>query len=307
MLRIALATLITTLTISATAAPSKPIKHRFIAIDESGSQLHLVDQINPKNGWTKKINGNSRDGQLIGKNRLLLSHPKGYYEVNIKNGEIVKDYRAGGGVMTVRRAKDGRTFIGRNHKGITITILDKKDKQVGEINLSDANNLRLMRLTAKKTILLGANKDVVEVGFDGKVLRRFTIPGGKHIYKAVYLPNGQMLVTAGYGGFIAFVDKDDNVIKKFGQDAKDQGETLGFFADFQVLRNGNIVITNWHGHGRKDSNKGAHLLEFDKKGKLVWKWHEPEKAGCLHGVIVIDGYDIRKMHDDKRGFMSPTK
>ena len=288
-------------------AANKEIKHRFLAVDESGRQLHLVDQITPKNSWTIKVKGGTRDSQLIGKGLLLLSHPSGYYEISIKDGSISKDFQKYSKVNSVIRTGNGSTFIGCNRNGITIYLLDKSDKQIKEINFPNLKNLRLMSLTSKKTILVTDGHGFAEVDLKGKIVRKVSIPGAKHVYKAVSLKNGQVFASAGYGGFIAVIDKAGKVVRKIGQDARDQGEVVGFFSDFQILKNSNIVVANWHGHGRSDSKKGSQLLQFDAKGNLVWKWHNPKLAGTIHGVIIIDGYDIRKLHDDHLGYLKPVK
>ena len=59
------------------APAGEPIKHRFLAADESGHQLMLVDQFDPSKDWTIPLKGN-RDIQLLDEKRLLASFPGGY-------------------------------------------------------------------------------------------------------------------------------------------------------------------------------------------------------------------------------------
>jgi hypothetical protein len=82
-----------------------------------------------------------------------------------------------------------------------------------------------------------------------------------------------------------------------------------FYAGFQVLSNGNYVVTNWQGHGPKFGASGVQLLEYTPGGKLVWSWkQDPEKFSSLQGVIVLDGLDISRMHvEDAEGVLSPVK
>lgn len=290
-----------------TASFAKEIKHRFLATDESGDQILYVDQVTPNNSWKISAKGKPRDLQLIGKNRVLISHLKGYYEIDIKTGEILKDVNNFGGIMTARRTPDGKTYLGNNVNGITIHVLNKNDKEEKVINIENHSGLRLMRFTSKGTILMGANKKTIEIDMSGNILKETDVTGAKHIYKVIKPSKTTTLLSAGYGGFIATLDKDGNITNKVGQKAKEAGKTLGFFADFQLLQNGNIIVTNWHGHKRDDSKKGDQILEFDKKGDLVWSWHDPELAGCIHGIIVLDKIKTQYLHTEKYGKMLPLK
>jgi hypothetical protein len=67
------------------------------------------------------------------------------------------------------------------------------------------------------------------------------------------------------------------------------------------------VVTNWEGHGGGNGSKGVQLLEYDSAGLLVWKWkQEPSLVSSLHDVIVLDGLDTTKLHDDVGGVLAPV-
>jgi hypothetical protein len=74
-----------------------------------------------------------------------------------------------------------------------------------------------------------------------------------------------------------------------------------------VLKNGDIVVCNWTGHGAKDGEKGAQILQFDPSGKVVWKWHDPVRAGSIHGVIIMDDLDPTVLNDDVSSVLGPVK
>ncbi|MFQ3242376.1 MAG: hypothetical protein ACI9A1_001168 [Lentimonas sp.] len=65
-------------------------------------------------------------------------------------------------------------------------------------------------------------------------------------------------------------------------------ERYYFFSRPFELNNGNIVASHWTGHGQDDSEKGPQLLEFNPEGEVVWSWHDPERGGTIHGVIMLD-------------------
>jgi hypothetical protein len=73
------------------------------------------------------------------------------------------------------------------------------------------------------------------------------------------------------------------------------------------LPNGHFVVTNWEGHGGGNGSKGLQLLEYDASGLLVWKWkQDPNLVSSLHGVIVLDGLDTTKLHDEVNGVLAPV-
>ncbi len=116
-----------------------------------------------------------------------------------------------------------------------------------------------------------------------------------------------MLVASGYGASLLELDVDGKVLNTFGGTKAEEAKELGyrFFAGFQVLKNGDIVVSNWTGHGANDSAKGTQLVQFDSTGKAIWKWHDPTLAGSLHGVIILDDLDTNILNDDITSVLGP--
>ena len=90
---------------------------------------------------------------------------------------------------------------------------------------------------------------------------------------------------------------------KGSPDAKTLG--LHFFGAFQALKSGNIAVVNWTGHGRDDGAKGVQILEYDAAGKIVWKWHDPVRAGSVNGVLILDDLDPAVLNDDVSSVLGP--
>jgi len=99
------------------------------------------------------------------------------------------------------------------------------------------------------------------------------------------------------------------IVKRLGAKTPEEGRSLGyhFFGAFQVLANGNIVVCNWTGHGPNDGAKGVQIVEYNPAGELVWKWHDPKRAGSINGVIVLDALDPSVLHDDASSVLAPAK
>ena len=292
------------------APAAQSIKHRFLAIDESRSQLLLVDERNPSAGWSLKLPVKSRDYQLIGKNQILLSGNDGYLIYDLQTRTLTKDlhdprYK---GSASVRRLRDGRTVIGCNQNGLTFYELGADDAVLNTLKFPELSTLRIMRLSPTGTMLFGANEhQAVEATLQGKILLRVDIPRAKHVYQVLRLPGGNLIAATGYGHFLAEIDASGKVVRELASPAAlPGGGVCHFYSGFQILKNGNIVQCNWTGHGAQDSTKGPQLIELDTAGKLVWSWHDPALAGTIHGVLVLDDLNAAEFNDDCSAVLGAT-
>ena len=53
-----------------------------------------------------------------------------------------------------------------------------------------------------------------------------------------------------------------------------------------MLKNGNVVVANWRGHGYEGD--GPHIIEFDADNRVVWTWAELTKAKYVTNVLVLE-------------------
>lgn len=287
--------------------PESVIKHRFIAVDESRSQLVCVDQGDFSKNWTIQFPGRYRDYQLIGGNKILVSTGEGYREYSLDTRQMLKEVKGFGGTMFARRRADGNTVVGANiNDGVEISELDPKDKVLRKA-LFKCGGTRLGRLTPQGTVLFGSGDRLIEGALNGKVVKDFKVEGCKWMYQALRKTDGHLLAAGGYSFDFVELDADGKVMKRFGGKDAAEAKALGyhFFAGFQVLKNGNVVVANWTGHGVQDSNKGVQIVEFNPEGKLVWAWHDPQMAGSINGVIVLDDIDTSVLNDDVSGVLGP--
>jgi outer membrane protein assembly factor BamB len=267
-------------------ANGKVRQHRFLAKDESRAQLHYVNQFDPSQDWTIDLGAKGcRDIRLLKNDRVLVSFADGYAEYDLKTQEqkVRVGKREFHKTETVTRLANGNTVLGANLNGITFFEVNPSGKQVRKVNFPNFNTMRLMRLSPEGHFLFGANiNHVIEANWDGEILVDFQIEGAKHIYWVKKLRADRFRVSTGYAVSIVEVDTRGEILKKMGG-----GKEYHFFSGPFELDNGNIVASNWTGHGLNDSEKGVQLVEFDKKGNVVWRWHDPKRAGTLHGVIVL--------------------
>jgi hypothetical protein len=197
--------------------------------------------------------------------------------------------------------------------GTTLQELDSKDVAVAghKISFPSLGNFRLFRRTPQGTFLVGAGNKLAEVNWNKETLWEMTFPGTNlYVYQGVKLADGKLAVSQGYGSTLLLVDPaSKKILSTIGGTQQPDASTIvpNFYAGFQILSNGHFVITNWQGHGAGNGGKGIQLLEYDETGKLVWKWKQDANlVSSLHHVIVLDGLDTTKLHDDINGILAPA-
>jgi hypothetical protein len=278
-----------------------PIRHTFLAVDESRKQVLYVNELDPTKDWA--IKGNFRDIQLIGGNKLLISSGDGYREYDMASQKLLKEVKGFGGVESVRRLADGKTLLACNQDGVTIRELDPRDKEIRHANFKTKGATRLMRMTPQGTFLFGTfftDNRTIEGNLDGQAVHSFTASPISGAYQALRKPNGNWLLANGYEAAVLELDPNFKLLRTLGGKGSPAAVAMGynFFGGMQVLKNGDIVVSNWTGHGAADSVRGTQIIQFDREGKVVWKWHDADRAGSIDGVIILDDLNPKVLNDD---------
>jgi hypothetical protein len=294
---------------------------RVLLADEGNRRVLLVDLQNPTSAvWSTQLNDPNKDGdsmrdiQLVGGDRVAVSVAKGYVELDIKTGAIKKEVSNFAGVESIRRLPSGNTVLGANNASgqATLQELDSQDAPVAGHNVTFTNysQFRMLRRTPQGTFLIGVGAKLAEVNWTTQPVWEMTIPDGNYVYQGLRLPDKTIAVTSGYGAAILVIDPAaKKVLTTIGGKSQPDATTIvpNFYAGYQILPNGHFVVTNWEGHGGGNGGKGIQLLEYDPSGLLVWKWkQDPNLVSSIHHVIVLDGLDTTKLHDDVNGVLAPV-
>lgn len=285
-------------------------KSKFILRDEGLSQLSYVDLANPSKNWFTSVPA-GRDLQLVGNGRVMIGTGNGYEEREIATGKKVAELNSFPNTFSVRRLRNGHTLLaGLNLAGKTGVVLAEVDDHgttSNVISFRQFNYVRLVRPTTAGTYLITSDTIVFESDQAGKIIWTAKIKSERrpHSWQAIRLGNGNTVVATGYGGNFQVFGKDGSLINAFNGPAE---VNPLFYAGFQILKNGNYVVTNWQGHGSGHGASGHQLLEYSPDGKLVWSWkQDAEKYSSLQGVIVLDGLDEKYLHvDDENGKLIPA-
>jgi hypothetical protein len=286
------------------------MKYKVIVADEGNGKVHYINLANPTEKWS--IATSNRDMQLIGSDRLMVSVGDGYSEYNVKTGAFIKKVPTGGGVQSVFRLSEKSTFIGADGNPASVKEVDSTGKEIRKINFALNTSIRIVRPTSKGTFLVGGKIPGMMFECDSTGAVKWEANAGGEPYMALRLPNGNTMISSGYGAQMVLVGKDANIIKKFPTEADKNGSDFwnkarpNFFAGFQILKNGNIVVANWEGHGGGNGNTGYQLLEIDSGlTRVVSYWKQDASlVSSLHGVLVLDSLDTKYLYSDVNGVLS---
>jgi hypothetical protein len=306
-----------------TVARAADIKHDFLGLDEGLTQLLRVNENDPTKNWIVKVapatpagvtraakwNAAPRDMQLVGGNRVLISHDAGFTEYDIATGKVVKEIASYKGIATARRLANGHTLIaGVNLDGsIGVVVLEIDDANaIKNKTVFPGDYVRLIRETEQGTWLIMNNTMIREGDRSGKILHEWVVPGFQHAWKAVRLPNGHLLASAGYGAYMTELNGNGAIVRKFfSKETESADVNVNFCAMFQLMPNGHIILANWQGHGPGHGASGKQVVELDAVGKIVWTWSDAKIISSMQGILVLDGLDTSKLHDERSGVMAP--
>jgi hypothetical protein len=286
------------------------IRHDFIAVDEGLQNVLRVDQLEPGHDWIAPVgHGRPRDLQLIGGGRLLLSHEKGYEEFDLATGHRDLDIAAYSNVSSARRLENGNTLLAYavegKPMGVFVAELNRQQSQVG-LTTYPGDYVRLMRQTDHGTFLFGMNDRITEGDGKGALIWTARATGFRHAWKALRLPNGDTLASGGYGAFMVEFDSEGKIVRRFGEVGSVPPEVHPYFyGTFQLLPNGDVIVANWQGHGTGHAASGVQILEFAPDGTIVWQWSDRHNVSSIQGVLVLDGLDTSRLHDERSGLMRP--
>lgn len=306
MLRLRILFLITVCLFLVTASYSQ--QHRLLLRDEGISKLSYVDLDKPGKNWYVTVPA-GRDLQLVGMGKVLIGTGTGYEERLIATGEKVAEVTSFNGTITARRLKNGNTLLTglnwQDKKGIVLLEIDAAGKIIQSINYPAYPYVRLVRETANGSFLITTDTAVFEGTPKGEIVWRARVTGPEHphCWQAVRLSNGNTIVSSGFAANFQVFDKQGKLIDSISGPASAHPY---FFAGFQILKNGNRIVTNWQGHGAGHGGSGIQVLEYSPKGNLVWSWQQdPANYSSLQGIIVLDGLDIEKLNvEDNNGILS---
>jgi len=291
---------------------SAPIKHRFLIHDEGNAGLAYIDENDPTKNWKYSNGGQTYWGlQLVGKNRVLLGTSN---EVDITTGKEVKTRVSTGGNPSAIRLENGNTLRCYESGSRVIEEVDSTGKQLRKKVFTGMSVLRMATYTPEQTFLFASNHSVDEVDWNGNIVWHFGDPDSavtgtnQHICRALRMPNGNTIISTGYGARLIVVSKEKKILKVIGGKNQPGNDSIksNYYAGFHVLPNGHYIVSNWQAHGAGHGGEGVQILEYDTSGVLVWSYKNASMYSSVQDIIILDSLDITKFHDERTGVIAPV-
>jgi hypothetical protein len=227
--------------------------------------------------------GMSRDVQLLPNGNVLFPFNQagkcGGREVN-PAGKTVWEYSMPGqAVISARRLKNGNTLLGASVKGAVLVVNPAGDV-IHEIKVRGDHKRHattIVRETANGNIIVVEEDKgyVTEYTLDGKVAWEYKVPFRP--FGVEKLKNGHVMIS-GQSGLIEVNQAKEIVWELKNSDVAAMGPR--WFAGFQILKNGNILVCNAGGT--------VPFFEVNRDKKVVWHTAlttQQVKKG--HGIFLI--------------------
>ncbi len=248
------------------------MKGKRFAVGDYTSGKVCVVEADGSVSWEQKA-PNCNDLWIQPGGSILFSTGRGVKEV-AKDGTVKFEYKSAAEIYAVQRLANGNTFVGECSSG-RLLELAPDGKVVKELALLPADKpgghayFRNARVLKNGNYLVAhyGGRYVAEYAPDGTVAWTVKTPGGPH--SVTRLASGNTLIACGDNGtpcLIEVTPDGKTVWELSNRDLPDQ--PLKFLTGFQKLPNGNVLISNWVGHGKFGT--APHLLEVTPEKKVVW-------------------------------------
>ena len=277
-MKLLLISLILTLTASA--------GHRVIAADTGTKEVIIIDE-KGKIIWSFKAPGKPEDLEVLKNGNILLCTKNSVIELTMDK-KIIWKFEEKGEMHSCQRLANGNTLIGHTSTGELLEV-NKEGKVVKTIKTTSksSNKHRTFRRVRK-------NDDGIYVSHHGDGVCRLYSDDGKILRTVAHyadrcfssLPmKGEKLLLSGKDK-IKIVDKDGKTVWEV--DVKNYPDLkIDAFTAAIPLENGNILVTNWMGHLKKNKRGDSpSMVEISPDKKMVWSWSNP-KHKCLIAIALI--------------------
>lgn len=242
----------------------------------SWDKVVIVDKKTSKVEWTHQLQkGDDCNDVEITKAGNVLYAYKGGARLVAKSQNILWDFKVEQGqeLYTATELPTGEYLLAACANPSRIITLNAKGEKIKEQNFESGitnvhGQFRQILPTKEDTYLipLMARGEVIELTKSGEVIRRVKVGGNPFSVKV--LPNGRWIVSCGDAHKYVVVDPATQSVKDSIMSSDISKVSMLFVAELHPYPNGNVMISNWNGHG-KDKTQPL-LVEIDSKNRVVW-------------------------------------
>jgi hypothetical protein len=262
--------------------------HTFICAD-TGLRKAIIFDDSGKVVW-QYDNVKCVDVSVLPNGNILMCHesPKASWVREVtRDKKVVWEYKVKGEAQSCQRLPNGNTLIGKCTGGELLEVTPG-GKIALRIKLTTSVTkihkiLRRARKGADGLYYVAHHGEGVCRVYDkaSKVVREIPhYPG--FCYSATPLDNGRVLLTG--KELMKIVDKEGTVVWSLRPDEVAKWK-IASFCGAHVLPNGNIVVSNWLGHGM--DGKGTPVIEVTPAKNVVWSFGDTKQTRHVLGVHVL--------------------
>lgn len=124
---------------------------------------------------------------------------------------------------------------------------------------------------------------IAEINPKGEIVRNINLKAP--IFSVKELKNGNWLLSCDGGRiFIANPNTEEKV--RVIDNSNIDGAKMLFMTEARMLKNGNILASNWNGHSKDKSQ--PKLMEIDKNNKVVWVLKDDAEISNISAVSLVE-------------------
>ena len=266
------------------------VHHSFVCTDYTQGKVFVISD-DGKKEWEYPAE-NCNDIWILPNGNFLFNTGKGVKEVT-RSKKVIFNYESESQIYACQRLPNGNTFIGECNSGRLLEV-SREGKIVKEVKLLPDNtdgghaymrNARKLKNGNYLVAHYGLDK-VCEYDSTGILVREIPVTGGPH--SVIRLPDGNTLIACtDHNGDPGVVEADTNgkIIWKLSKDEL-PGIGLKFMTGMQYLPNGNLLLTNWLGHGQ--FGKAPHAFEITRDKKVIWVYSDTSILKTMSSIQLLD-------------------
>ncbi len=264
------------------------VRHNFVCSDTYTNKLVFI---NEDGVITNEIGDavGAFDFWALPGGDLLYSRNSGIETAGVvrvdRTGKVVMRYYSQKEIFSCQPLENGNILLGLLGEPQLLEITPE-GKPVASFDIPYQGNPHEGMRMARK---IGNEYYVVQPGLNK--IRKFSAAGAiigefdirPDAFGLVVRPNGNIVYTCMSGAY----ELNGNGGEVWSLTAADVPEIhICWLLGVQLLSNGNLVFTNWMGHGHFD--EGVHIFEVDRQKKVVWSVDSRGDLGMPAATQVLD-------------------
>jgi outer membrane protein assembly factor BamB len=262
-------------------------KHKFIAGDSTTLEVFIIDHSGKKT-WSYLAPYKTQDVSILKNGNILLCTKNKVLEITMDK-KIVWEFNRKGEMHSAQRLDNGNTLVGHTSEGTVLEVnsggkVVRSFKTTFDTKVTHVN-FRRVRQAASGLVYVAHHGDGVcrIYSKDGKLVSSVAHYSRK-CFSATPLKDGKILLTG--KDKVKLVDQEGKVYWEINT-SEIKGHKIASLTSAKMLANGNILVTNWMGHEKKNKRNEVSIIEITPNKEVVWSYKD-NKNKCLIAIDVFE-------------------